>query len=424
MKHLKYRIVSAASACACFFLASLSGSFFAIADTQTTPPPISADSAAVATPAPEDTDMPEFPTSAPFSSKKGDAVAPTTAPSATPTLRPTPSATPSPTVSPTPSATPSPTPSPAPTATPAPEPLHFTKAIANVTDFVNIREGASTDTAVVGKLFEDGIAEVLGSEGDWTHISSGNVTGYIFSDYLYLGDRAKAYADKITAFHAKVTAGTLNIRSGPGTEYDKIGSAGNGTVYPALLSLSTEDWIAVQYTSDTIAYLYAEYVTLVCNQNEAMSLKEIAAAERAAKIEKAHIKSIPVTYRDPVTLTEEDLELFVLIVATEAYWEPYEGQLAVANVILNRLLGGKYGDTVYDVVTAPGQFSGYSQIEKYRSRDLSSCRKACEEALSGKNNIGDFLYFHADHYVDAHDEWPLFTAWYQIDGHVFFKRTW
>lgn len=424
MKHLKYRIVSAASSCACFFLASISGSLFAIADTQTDSPPISADSAAVVTSAPEGTDTPEFPTITPFSSKKGDAVTPTAAPTTTPTLSPTPSATPSPTVSPSPTATPSPTPSPSPTATPTPEPLHFTKAIANVTDFVNIREGASTDTAVVGKLFEDGIAEVLDTEGDWTHISSGNVTGYIFSDYLYLGDRAKAYADKITAFHAKVTAGTLNIRSGPGTEYDKVGSSGNGAVYPALLSLSTEDWIAVQYTADTVAYLYAEYVTLVCNQNEAMSLEEIAAAERAAKIEKAHIKSIPVTYRDPITLTEDDLELFVLIVATEAYWEPYEGQLAVANVILNRLLGGKYGDTVYDVVTAPGQFSGYSQIEKYRSRDLSSCRKACEEALAGKNNIGDFLYFHADHYVDSHDEWPLFTAWYQIDGHVFFKRTW
>ena len=75
-------------------------------------------------------------------------------------------------------------------------------------------------------------------------------------------------------------------------------------------------------------------------------------------------------------------------------------------------------------ITAPGQFAGYKEIDKYRNRDLTDCYKACKEALSGKNNIGDFLFFHADHYVDNHDEWPLFTAWHQIAGHVFFKRNW
>ena len=153
-----------------------------------------------------------------------------------------------------------------------------------------------------------------------------------------------------------------------------------------------------------------------------MTLAEIAAAERAAKIEKAHVKSVPVTYRDPITVSDEDFEVFVLVVAAEAYWEPYEGQLAVANVIINRLLTDSACDTIYDVVTKPGQFEGYKHIDKYRSRDLSSCRKACKEALSGKNNIGNYMYFHADYYVDSIDEWPLFTSWHQIAGHVFFAR--
>ena len=155
-----------------------------------------------------------------------------------------------------------------------------------------------------------------------------------------------------------------------------------------------------------------------------MTLAEIAAAERAAKIEKAHVKSIPITYRDPITLTDEDLEVFALVVAAEALWEPYEGKLAVANVIINRLLSGRYGNTVYGVVTAPGQFAGYQQIDKFRNRDLTDCYKACDEALSGKNNIGDYQFFHADYYVDNHDEWPLFTSWHKIAGHVFFKRNW
>ncbi len=408
MKHLKYRIVSVFCGCVCFFLATLSGGLPVNADT--TKPSVNTDFPS------EESRLPDFtPTPA-------VTTAPTTTPE--PTATPVPTTTPLPTATPTPTASPVPTATPTPTPSPTPEPLEFAKAIANVTEYVNVREGASTDTKILGKLFKDGIADVLGTEGEWTHISSGNVTGYVFSEYLYLGDRAVSYADRITAYNAKVTANTLNVRSGPGTDYDKVGSVTKGNTFPAILSLSNKEWIAVQYDADTIAYLYAEYVTLICNQDTAMTLAEIAAAERAAKIEKAHVKSVPVTYRDPITLTEEDLEVFALVVAAEAFWEPYEGKLAVANVILNRLIGGRYGDTVYDVVTAPGQFAGYKSIDKFRSYNLTDCYKACNEALSGKNNIGDYLFFHADYYVDNHDEWPLFTSWHQIAGHVFFKRNW
>lgn len=426
MKHLKYRIISTAAACACFFLVSLSGSFLAIADTQTNNSPLSSGDNAGKTIS-EGIGITDTATPIPSSAVSQNApvtVTPRVTPKATPTAAPAPSASPAPTVAPTPSVSPTPTAIPSPTPSPTPEPFVFTKAIAKVTDYVNIREDASTDTPIVGKLFENGIAEVLGAKDNWTHISSGNVTGYIRSDYLYLDEQAIAYADSITAYNAKVKAGSVNVRSGPSTEHDRLGTTYNGDTYPAILSLSNKEWIAVQYTADTVAYLYAEYVTLTCNQKEALTLAEIAAAERAAKIEKAHVKSLPVTYRDPVSVSDEDLEVFALVVAAEAYWEPYDGKLAVANVILNRLLQGKYGDTIYDVVTAPKQFDGYRHIDKYRDRDLTDCYKACREALSGKNNIGDYLFFHADYYVDSIDEWPFFTSWYQIEGHIFFKRNW
>lgn len=458
MKHLKYRIISAVSGSVCFFLAALSGSFLASADTQTDNPlpegNITSDTPTVlptgtssdhileeavlsaTPPVPELTKAPDttpswspapgltIPPDSSLTQVLGLSPTPTAslAPSPTPELTPTPTPVPTPTAAPT--LTPTPTLAPSPTPSPTPEPFVFTKAIANVTDYVNIREGASTNTPVLGRLFKDGIVEVLGIEGQWAYISSGNVTGYIFTEYLHLGEQALAYADQITAYNVKVTANSLNIRSGPGTDYEKLGSTTYGATFPALLSLSNKEWIAIQYTADTVAYVYADYVALVCNQRVAMTLAEIATAERTAKIEKTHVKSIPVTYRDPISITDEDLRVFALVVAAEAYWEPYEGKLAVANVILNRLIGGKYGDTVYDVVTAPGQFSGYNHIDKFTGYDLSDCYAACREALSGKNNIGDFVFFHADYYVNSHDEWLLFSSWHQIEGHIFFKRTW
>lgn len=415
MNHLKYRVISILCGCVCFFIATLSGGFLVNADTTTDS---SASVGDFITGTPEQSSSPEEP----VIMKENTTPTPSPTPVSSPTPTPSPTATPTPTATPLPTATPTPTATPAPTVTPTPEPYPFTKTIANVTDYVNIREGASTDTPILGRLFKDGIAEVLGTEGEWTHITSGKMTGYIFSEYLHLGNDAKAYADEITAYNAKVHVNSLNVRSGPGTEYDKLGSLKTGDTFPVLLSLSNKEWIAVQYKADTVAYLFAEYVTLICNQKEAMTLKEIAAAERAAKIEKAHVKSVPITYRDPIEISDDDLEVFALVVAAESYWEPYEGKLAVANVIINRLLDDDSCDTIYDVVTKPRQFEGYNHIDKYRTRDLTDCYKACKEALSGKNNIGDYLYFHADYYVDQIDEWPLFTSWYQIDGHIFFTR--
>ncbi|MBQ8315232.1 MAG: SH3 domain-containing protein, partial [Lachnospiraceae bacterium] len=290
MKHLKYRIISVICGCACFFITALSGGFAVNAD--------STEDASVS--------RNETVTEAPVQSSSDYDLQTTPTDTSFPAFTPTPEPTPKPTPSPIPTATPTPAVTPTPTATPTPEPLDFNKAIANVTDFVNIREGASTDTKLLGKLYKNGIAEVLGTEGEWTKVSSGKITGYIFSEYLHLGDNALAYADKITAYNVKVTANSMNVRSGPGTEYDKLGSVTGGMTFPAILSLSNKEWLAIQYDADTVAYLYHEFATLVCNQKEAMTLAEIAAAERAAKIEKAHVKSVPVTYRDPITVSDED----------------------------------------------------------------------------------------------------------------------
>ena len=41
-----------------------------------------------------------------------------------------------------------------------------------------------------------------------------------------------------------------------------------------------------------------------------------------------------------------------------------------------------------------------------------------------RNNIGDFIYFHATYYVEDKDELQTFNSWYQIAGNIFFKKKW
>lgn len=64
-----------------------------------------------------------------------------------------------------------------------------------------------------------------------------------------------------------------------------------------------------------------------------------------------------------LTLSEEDLELLARLVYLESRGEPYEGQVAVAEVVLNRVLSDRFPDTVEEVIYQAGQFTPASYIE-------------------------------------------------------------
>ncbi|MBE5936140.1 MAG: cell wall hydrolase [Lachnospiraceae bacterium] len=104
------------------------------------------------------------------------------------------------------------------------------------------------------------------------------------------------------------------------------------------------------------------------------------------------------------TVTEAEYRLFVCIVYCEAGGEKYEGQLGVANVILNRLHSADWPNTLKDVIYQKHQFSpvknGYlnKALAAYDKGEFNtkwheSCFKAVDDALAGKNNIGNRMYF-------------------------------
>ena len=57
---------------------------------------------------------------------------------------------------------------------------------------LNVREAPGTDAALVGKMPNHAACEVLGVDGEWTQIQSGEVTGYVKTEYLVTGNEAAA----------------------------------------------------------------------------------------------------------------------------------------------------------------------------------------------------------------------------------------
>lgn len=131
---------------------------------------------------------------------------------------------------------------------------------------------------------------------------------------------------------------------------------------------------------------------------EELKIMESDLAMMAQFVDKFEV--IPITPTEPTaeyigepietTVKEPVDEWLVKITALECDGS-YEGALGVATVILNRLETG-WGDTIHDVVSAPGQFSVYGS--KRKPPITETIIKACEDAMSGIRAFGpDVQYF-------------------------------
>ena len=70
-------------------------------------------------------------------------------------------------------------------------------AFANVHTFLYIRSEPTTESEWVGKLYPDNAAQIIGPVGEWTKVQSGTVTGYVYSDYIIIGNNAEQKAQEI-----------------------------------------------------------------------------------------------------------------------------------------------------------------------------------------------------------------------------------
>jgi len=70
-------------------------------------------------------------------------------------------------------------------------------AFANVTSFLYIRSEPTTESEWVGKLYPDYAAKIIGPVGEWTQIESGDVTGYVKTEYIYIGKEAQQKAEEL-----------------------------------------------------------------------------------------------------------------------------------------------------------------------------------------------------------------------------------
>ena len=136
-------------------------------------------------------------------------------------------------------------------------------AIAQVTDYVNVRSLPNTDGEIVGKIYNGSVAQVLATAGDnddWFQIISGDVEGFIKAEYFLYGEEAEAVIDRYVTYYATVLADRLNVREEQSADSRRIGYIDNGENVKVVEDCG--DWLKVQYTDSKQGYVSAEYVSV------------------------------------------------------------------------------------------------------------------------------------------------------------------
>ncbi len=92
------------------------------------------------------------------------------------------------------------------------------KCIANVEETLNVRSTPSAEGEFVGSMNPGAIAIVEGTEGEWTKIKSGDVEGYVLSQYVLTGESAEEFAKDYVTLQGTALEDGVNVRTEQSTD--------------------------------------------------------------------------------------------------------------------------------------------------------------------------------------------------------------
>lgn len=262
------------------------------------------------------------------------------------------------------------------------------KALAITEPYLDVYAADDENSSVNGRLYKNTVVDVLEVNGNMTKISSGNCEGYTKTAALLFNQEAE------------VIAQTLDEKD-------------------ILTGYTIEEAEAKEAEEE--AARIAEEERIAAEQEAA----RIAEEERIQAVISRTISGTDISYNSTMSVSNEEIYLLACIIDWEAAYEPYEGKLAVANVVLNRVRSSNYPNSITGVIYQKSQFSGASDgvggpSAKFQNRLNSGirtqeCMDAALEALSGKNNIGGYTSFRMVSITNL----SAMSDYVIIGGHVF-----
>ncbi|WP_297242875.1 SH3 domain-containing C40 family peptidase [uncultured Flavonifractor sp.] len=124
------------------------------------------------------------------------------------------------------------------------------------TDALRLREEANSSSTILATASKGDVVVILEEESDgWYKVDYKSVEGYMSADYLDVSTKA----DVTIGYGLVETDGSpLNVRSGPGTDYDKVTSLNDGAVV-TIVGIDN-GWYKVKTSGGSVGYVSSEYM--------------------------------------------------------------------------------------------------------------------------------------------------------------------
>ena len=143
--------------------------------------------------------------------------------------------------------------------------------IAVVEGNLNVREAANTSAKVVGKMYNHAACEILEEVDGWYHITSGEVEGYVSSEYIVTGIQAKILGLELAYERAVVQEDGLNVRTAPGEDSEIITKVAAGEALEVIEIL--DGWVKCRLNLDEV-YVSSDFVEIVDGLNTAITITQ------------------------------------------------------------------------------------------------------------------------------------------------------
>ncbi len=263
--------------------------------------------------------------------------------------------------------------------------------MANVYQSLNVREEPNEESSIVGLLYADCGGTILDSDGDWTKIQSGNLIGWCSNKYLLFDEEAEELAQSVGITLARVEADALRVRKEASDTSGVWGLVKHGDQIEVVLEHTTDEWVAIEFEGEE-GFLSSEFLDIKFSVDSGETYEEIRERARKEKEEKAKL----IRNAGAVAVGATDEALLAALVYCEAGNQPYEGKLAVAAVVMNRVRSAAYPNTVSGVIYASGQFTpalnGKVALQLQKGVP-DSCLQAAQAAIAGSTNVGSATHF-------------------------------
>ena len=150
------------------------------------------------------------------------------------------------------------------------------EGLVSVMASLNVRNKPSVSSNVIGYLYSNCVVSIYdtvdNSEGSWYLVKSGDVEGYVSSDYVLTGAAAKASDEDLTNRYAKVTANTAVVYSSASSSADSVGSVYKDGDYKVLAIQN--GFVKIAVNEEFAGFVKAEDVSLYTRHAEAVAITD------------------------------------------------------------------------------------------------------------------------------------------------------